>query len=60
MTAALSRARDVLAFLKRDRRGVTALEYAMVGAFITTLIVGAVSRVGVSVNGLFLSINGAF
>jgi pilus assembly protein Flp/PilA len=36
-----------------DRRGVTALEYALIAALIAVVIIGAVSLLGTSVSGVF-------
>jgi Flp pilus assembly pilin Flp len=36
----------ILLALKLDKRAVTAIEYALIAAFIATVIVGAVTKVG--------------
>ncbi len=47
---------DMLGYLKcvvGDKRGVTALEYALIAALIAVVIIGAVSLLGSSVSGVF-------
>ena len=39
----------------RDNKGATAIEYAMIAAFISIVIVGAVRQIGTNLNGLFFS-----
>ena len=43
-------------FLK-DEHGATAIEYAMIAAFIAIAIVGAVTSLGTSLNGIFANVN---
>ena len=43
-------------FLK-DERGATAIEYAMIAAFIAVAIVGAVTTLGTSLTGIFTNVN---
>jgi len=42
--------------LDRDRRGVTMLEYGLIGALIAAACVGAVTTLGTSVSGMFTSV----
>ena len=46
--------------LGRDRRGATAIEYALIAALIGTAIVVGVTQVGVSLQTLFAAIASAF
>ncbi len=46
-----------LAQFKSDRRGVTALEYGMIAALISVVIVGAVTAVGTDVKVLFQKVS---
>lgn len=48
-----------LAQFKSDRRGVTALEYGMIAALISVIIVGAVTNIGKDVQTLFNDISTA-
>jgi len=48
--------RPLLALLF-DNRGVTALEYTLIAAFIATVIIGAVSAVGNEVTSPFLTLS---
>lgn len=41
-------------FLK-DEGGQTSLEYAMIGAFISILIIGGVTKIGTRINTLFFN-----
>jgi len=43
-------------FLK-DEHGATAIEYAMIAAFIAVAIVGAVTTLGTSLTGIFTNVN---
>jgi pilus assembly protein Flp/PilA len=43
----------------QDEDGVTAIEYALIAALIAAVIVGAVTALGVKVNGIFTSITAA-
>lgn len=43
-------------FLKDDG-GATAIEYAMIAAFIAVAIVGAVTSLGTSLTGIFANVN---
>lgn len=52
--AALSRLRAFAA----DRSGATAMEYALIAAFIAISIVLIAPLIGVSVNGLFTTVSG--
>lgn len=45
-----------LATLKRDEKGMTALEYSLITALITLMIVGAVSTTGASLNAMFVNV----
>ncbi len=42
--------------LAGDRRGVTALEYALIAALIAVVIIGAVALLGSSVSGVFSTV----
>jgi len=44
----------------RDRSGATAIEYALIAALISILIVGWASSIGSSVTNFFNSVNGGF
>jgi pilus assembly protein Flp/PilA len=44
----------------RDERGATAIEYAMIAAGVAVAIVAAVNSLGVSVVGLFESVQAAW
>jgi len=46
-----------IGYVARDDRGVTAVEYSLMAGLIAVVIVGAVTALGLSVNGLFASIN---
>jgi pilus assembly protein Flp/PilA len=43
-------------FLK-DEHGATAIEYAMIAAFVAVAIVGAVTTLGTSLTGIFTNAN---
>ncbi len=43
--------------LKSDRRAVTALEYGMIAALISVVIIGAVTAVGTRLNVAFTAIS---
>ena len=45
-----------LKLLTDDERGVTALEYGLIGGFVVVVIVGAVAAMGTKLNGIFTSI----
>ena len=40
-----------------DEAGATAIEYAMIAAFIAVAIVGAVTSLGTSLTGIFVNVN---
>ncbi len=40
-----------------DEAGATAIEYAMIAAFIAVAIVGAVTTLGTSLTGIFTNVN---
>lgn len=46
----------VLKNLSQDKEGVTALEYALLGALIAVVIIGAVTNVGLNVQEMFTNI----
>jgi len=53
----------MLGFARRltgDRSGATAIEYALIGAFVVVIIVTAVGALGSSVSGLFTQVAAAF
>jgi pilus assembly protein Flp/PilA len=41
----------------RDEGGATAIEYAMIAAFVAVAIVGAVTALGTSLTGIFSNVN---
>ncbi len=50
---------DLLRFSKRalkDRSGATAMEYGLMVALISTVIIGAVSTIGTELNTLFIDV----
>lgn len=47
---------DYLDKLKNDRRGVSALEYALMGSLIAVVIVSAVSTLGTNASKVFTNI----
>lgn len=47
----------VLAAFKTDREGVSALEYALMGAFIAVVIVSAVTGLGTNLRTTFTNIS---
>ncbi|WP_428377255.1 Flp family type IVb pilin [Lichenicoccus sp.] len=46
----------VCASLRKDRRAVTALEYALIAGLIAVVIVSAVSSLGTKMSGVFLKL----
>jgi pilus assembly protein Flp/PilA len=44
---------------RRDRRGVTALEYAVIASMIAVVIIGAITSVGSKVKALYISVEAA-
>ena len=44
----------------RDTRGATAIEYAIIAAGISVVILTAVSQIGTSISGMFQSIMAGF
>lgn len=46
---------NLIRFLARVQRGATSAEYAIMASLIAAVIVGAVTALGISVNGLFQS-----
>jgi pilus assembly protein Flp/PilA len=48
-----------LASLKSDKRGVTAIEYALIAALIAIVIIGGVSAVGGSLTNVFNNVASA-
>jgi len=46
--------------LSRDRRGVTSLEYAIIGSIIVAILVVSFTALTVPVSQLFAKISGAF
>jgi pilus assembly protein Flp/PilA len=54
--ALVERVRAELAHMTADRKGVTALEYGLLGGFIAVVIVAAVATVGTKLNSLFTTI----
>lgn len=47
-----------MAALKRDEKGVTALEYGLIAALIAVAIIGAVSTLGANLSTTFTNIAG--
>ena len=45
--------RHLLRDLRRDQRGVTMVEYALIAGFISIVIITSVSLLGTNVKGLF-------
>jgi len=48
---------SVSALLVRDRRAVTAIEYALIAALIAVVIIGAVTTLGTNVSATFNSVS---
>ena len=44
--------------LRRDRRGVTAMEYGLIAALVATAIIASVTSIGTNLGTLFTSIAG--
>ena len=44
--------------LRRDRRGVTAMEYGLIAALVATAIIGAITTLGTNLSALFTAIAG--
>ena len=51
---------DAVVPLFCDRRGATSIEYALIAAFISLLIVGWATSIGQSVNGFFMDVANGF
>ena len=51
---------NTLIALKRDEKGVTALEYGLIAALIAVVIITAVSTLGTSISSTFNGISGHF
>jgi pilus assembly protein Flp/PilA len=49
-------ARSALSRFVRDRRGATAIEYALIAVFLSILIVAGVTSIGSTLNGFFQSL----
>jgi pilus assembly protein Flp/PilA len=49
----------MIRLLATDRKGVTAVEYALILGLIAVVIVGAVTTLGANVKGIFASANTA-
>lgn len=47
---------NTLMVLKRDEKGVTALEYGLIAALIAVVIIGAVTILGTRLSGTFTNI----
>jgi pilus assembly protein Flp/PilA len=47
----------LLADLVKDKTGVTAIEYAMIGVLIAIVIVGVVTGLGTNLNSMFSTIS---
>lgn len=50
---------NLLARFVKDESGATAIEYALIAAGISVVIIGAVQTLGSTLNGVFTSINGS-
>jgi pilus assembly protein Flp/PilA len=48
--------RQIVLRLARDRRGVTALEYALIAGLIAVVVIGAVSLLGTNVSAVFSTV----
>lgn len=46
--------------LKRDEKGVTALEYGLIAALIAVVIIGAVTTLGSNLSNTFTTVSGKF
>lgn len=55
----MNNVRNILTELNTDRRGVTALEYAMIAALIAVAAVGAMNSLGVNLSTTLSSISSA-
>jgi len=53
------RTRPMLRTFLKDTSGATAIEYALIAAGISVVIVNAVNALGVTVTGLFTKVNNA-
>ena len=51
---------NTLMALKRDEKGVTALEYGLIAALIAVVIIGAVTTLGTNLSATFAGISGHF
>ena len=51
--------KNLVARFARDESGATAIEYGLIAAGISVVIIGAVQAIGVSVKGTFNTIAGA-
>ncbi|RTL74668.1 MAG: Flp family type IVb pilin [Bradyrhizobiaceae bacterium] len=49
---------NLLARFVKDESGATAIEYALIAAGISVVIIGAVQTLGSTLNGVFTNING--
>ena len=47
---------SILRLVCGDKRGVTAMEYALIAALIAVVIIGAVSMLGTSVSSVFSTV----
>lgn len=56
LPATLLAGRTAAAALRRDRRGVTALEYGLIAALIAVVIIGGVTTLGTQLNAAFTNI----
>ena len=51
---------NTLMALKRDEKGVTALEYGLIAALIAVVIIGAVTTLGTSISATFSGVSSHF
>ena len=51
--------RMLLAVLRSDKRGVTAMEYGLIAALIAVVIIGVVTQIGANLLARFTSVSNA-
>ena len=56
----VEKTRTVLMSLRLDRSGTTSIEYALIGAFISIMIVGWALAIGTSVSDFFMQVANGF
>ncbi|WP_189046470.1 Flp family type IVb pilin [Aliidongia dinghuensis] len=55
----IATAHHLLCNLGRDKRGVSAVEYALLAALIALAIIGAVTTFGTNLSGIFTKVGGS-